>query len=241
MTTKRVKGKGGRRIWGLAGGVDGVVGSCGFRRRRGWRSGGGGLVEEFFELDGEIGAGGVVGSFKAQDGMTGAVEDELGEVPVDGSAGRSFGGVGEEIDEWDGVDAGERGGSGDGKAEVLFGVPGGDGGGIGQLLVTEVGGGNAKDDEAAVRVGFLKLGERWELRGVDGLAGEVDDEQDFAAVGGERLKLAAGQDKGEIPGGEVRIGWSRRCCEGVKTKNKKTGRKNSAKGTDEHRLKTVSH
>ena len=160
------------------------------------------MVEKLFELDGECGACGVGVGLETLDGVAGAVEQEFGVVPVNGSAGRRAFGCGEEIDERDGEDAGKFGRGGDEEAEILLCVPGGDGGRIGKLLVAEVGGGNAEQDKAARGVGLLKLGERGELRGVEGLAGEVDDEQNLAAISRERLKLAVRQNEGEIPGGE---------------------------------------
>ena len=146
------------------------------------------MVEKLFELDGECGACGVGVGLETLDGVAGAVEQEFGVVPVNGSAGRRAFGCGEEIDERDGEDAGKFGRGGDEEAEILLCVPGGDGGRIGKLLVAEVGGGNAEQDKAA--------------RGVEGLAGEVDDEQNLAAISRERLKLAVRQNEGEIPGGE---------------------------------------
>lgn len=175
--------------------------------------------------------------------MTGAVEDKFGEVPADRPTGRRFRRVCEEIDKGNSVNTRERGWCRNGETEILLCIPGRNGGGIRKLFMAKVSGGNAKDDQALCGVSLLKLGESRKLRSVNGLAGKIDNQQDFAAIGGKRLDLTTGHDQGEIPSGERSISrdgrW--RCREGMKRERKKQGRKKSENDTFRHRLKTVSH
>ncbi len=147
------------------------------------------------------------------------------------------------VNQGNGMNSGERGGGRNRETEILFRVPDGNGSRIGKLFVTKVCGGNAENDQAFRGVGLLELAESRKLRGVNGLAGKVDDQQDFTPIGRERLNLAAGHDNRKIPGRQRRIvcvgGES--CRKGVKREREKQARKRSENGAHKHRLELVSH
>ena len=201
------------------------------------------LIEDFFKLHGKVRTCRIVWRFKALNRMAGTVENELGEVPTDGSAGGSLGRMREEVNQGDGMNSGERGERRNREIKILLCVPSGNGGRIGKLFVAEVCGGNAEDDQTFGGVGLLKLAERRKLRGVNRLAGKVDDQQYLAPISRQRLKLAAGHDDREIPGRQRRIvcvsGES--CRKGVKREREKQARKRSENGAHKHRLELVSH
>ena len=104
-----------------------------FGGRRGYR-----LGEQSFDCDGEVGTGRILIGFKAANGMAGAIEQELGVIPMEIPSGGCSRGVGQEVHEGDGMDTGKQSRSRDGKAEVLLGVPCCNGGWITQLLMAEV-------------------------------------------------------------------------------------------------------
>ena len=80
-----------------------------------------------------------------------------------------------------------------------------DGGRVWELLGAEVGGGDTEDDEAFVGIGLLQVIERCDLVIVDGFAGQVDDEQDFPFVGGERNYFAVERDERIVIDGLVLV------------------------------------
>ena len=87
-----------------------------------------------------------------------AIDNELGEVPMDIPAGHTFFGIAEEIVERDGVDAVKCGPRKNRKRDML---------GVDVVLTqrrrvlqffsAEVSGGNTKDDEAVGGIGFLEI------------------------------------------------------------------------------------
>lgn len=144
------------------------------------------MFEGFFDGSEQLGRFGSNGGIEFLDDVTFGIHEKFGEVPFHGSAfflekfverrgaialDGDFGVHGES----DVVFAG---------AELLnFRIGAG-------LLATEVVGGEAEDDEALVFVFFVEGLEAGVLRGVAALAGDVDDQQDFAFVGGEGFGLA---------------------------------------------------
>lgn len=128
------------------------------------------------------------GRFEAGDGVSVAIEEEFGEIPLDFAAEFGvFGFAGEELVERRLVVAFDRELGHHGKADIVFlGAEGLDflvGAG---LLAHEVVGGNADDDQPLILIFLIKSFESGVLRGVSAMAGDVDQEQDFAVVFGER-------------------------------------------------------
>ena len=140
------------------------------------------VVQCRFDGGDDLGRVGCDGRLEAGDGFAVAIEDEFGEVPLDVAADLRIDGlVGEVLVERGLVGAldGDLGHHGEGYV-VFFAAEGLDLGVGAGLLIGEVVGGDADDDEAAVLVLFVDRFEGLVLRGVAATAGYVDQEEDLA-------------------------------------------------------------
>jgi len=125
------------------------------------------------------------------DGISVAVEEELGEVPLDFAAEFGvFGLAGEELVERGLVVAFDGKLRHHGERDVVFfRAEGLDFLVAAGLLAHEVVGGDSDDNQAAVFVFFVEGFEGGVLRGVSAVAGDIDQQQDLAVVFGERRCL----------------------------------------------------